>query len=147
MRRLLLLFSLLTVVLFAADPWTADDIIKPEQVAPMVLAADPAGPLIIMVGAPASYLGAHISGSRFAGPASTPEGLDALRKAVAGQPRSRQIILYCGCGAWDQDPNIRPAFAALRDVGFRNVKVIMIPTDLKTDWIDKGYPTDKSVNE
>jgi hypothetical protein len=147
MRRLLLLSSLAAVALFGADPWTADDILKPEQVAPLVTAADPAGPLIIMVGAPATYLGAHISGSRFAGPGSTPGGIDALRKAVAGQPRSRQIILYCGCGAWDKDPDIRPAFAALRDVGFRNVKVIMIPTDLKTDWIDKGYPTDKNVTE
>jgi rhodanese-related sulfurtransferase len=146
MRRLLLLSSLVGV-LFAADPWTADDVIKPEQAAALVTAADPAGPLIIMVGIPSDYLGAHISGSRFAGPGSSPEGIDALRKAVAGQPRSRQIILYCGCGTWDKDPNIRPAFSALRDAGFRNVKVIMIPSDLKTDWMDKGYPTDKNVNE
>jgi len=147
MRRLLFLSTAVAVLLLAADPWTADDILKPEQVAPLVIAADPAGPLILQVGFAALYHGAHISGSRYAGPASKPEGLDELRKAVAGQPRSREIILYCGCCPWDKCPNIRPAFAALRDVGFRNIKVIMIPTDLKTDWIDKGYPTDKSVTE
>ena len=147
MRRLLFLSSSLAFLLFAADPWTADDIVKPEQVAPQVTAADPAGPLIIQVGFDVMYRAAHITGSRYAGPGSKPEGLDDLKKAVAGQPRSREIILYCGCCPWDKCPNIRPAFAALHDLGFRTVKVMMIPESLKADWIDKGYPTEKRPAE
>ena len=78
-------------------------------------------------------------GSKYAGPASKADGLEDLKKEVSGQPRSRAIILYCGCCPWDKCPNIRPAFAALHDMGFQNVKVLMIPENLKADWIDKGY--------
>jgi rhodanese-related sulfurtransferase len=113
----------------------------------VIARVDPAGPLVIQVGFAEMYMGGHIAGSRYAGPASKPEGIDELKKAVAGQPRSREIILYCGCCPWDKCPNIRPAFAALRDAGFRNVKVIMISENLKTDWIDKGFPTDKGSPE
>jgi hypothetical protein len=28
-------------------------------------------------------------------------------------------------------------------MGFTHVKAMMVETNLKTDWIDKGYPTDK----
>jgi len=28
-------------------------------------------------------------------------------------------------------------------MGFTHVKAMMMATNLKTDWIDKGYPTDK----
>jgi hypothetical protein len=42
-------------------------------------------------------------------------------------------------------PNIRPAFAALHEMGFTKVRVVSIPTNFKTDWIDKGYPTEKRV--
>jgi len=40
-------------------------------------------------------------------------------------------------------PNIRPAFLALRDMGFTRLRVLMLPTDLYTDWVQKGYPTEK----
>jgi thiosulfate/3-mercaptopyruvate sulfurtransferase len=146
MRRLLFLSSL-AVLLFAADPWTSDDVVKPEQIASAIASADPAGPLVIHVGFAAMYHGAHISGARYAGPASKPEGLEELKKAVSNEPRNRPILLYCGCCPWDKCPNIRPSFAALRDAGFTNVKVVMLPENLKTDWIDKGYPTDKSATE
>lgn len=89
------------------------------------------------------YRAAHIPRSEYAGPASTPDGIEALKKMVAGQPLGSEIILYCGCCPWDKCPNVRPAFAALHELGYTNVKVIMLPVDLKTDWIDKGYPTEK----
>jgi hypothetical protein len=28
-------------------------------------------------------------------------------------------------------------------MGFKNVKALELPENLKTDWIDKGYPTEK----
>lgn len=144
MRRVLLLLPL-AFLLSAADPWTADDILQPQQAASQISVKDTSGPLVIMVGFPALYHGAHIAGAKFAGPASTAEGLDAIKKEVAGQPRSRQIIIYCGCCPFDKCPNIRPAFSVLHDLGFQNLKVLQIPESLKTDWIDKGYPTEKSV--
>ena len=71
------------------------------------------------------------------------EGIELLKKAVAGQPKDREIVLYCGCCPWEKCPNMRPAFAALHEMGFTRVKAMVIPENLKTDWVDKGYPTEK----
>jgi len=134
---------LLSTLLFGAvvcgtEPWTDNDLIQPGQAA-----KDLKSPLVIHVGFPVLYRSAHIAGSMFAGPGSTDEGIAELKKAVAGQPHTREIVLFCGCCPWDKCPNIRPAFAALREMGFTRVKAMVMPTNLKTDWIDKGYPTDK----
>jgi len=141
MRRFLPL--VLSALLFGAvvcgtEPWTNNDLVQPDQVV-----KDLNGPLVIQVGFPVLYRSAHISGSVFAGPGSKDEGIADLKKAVAGQPRTREIVLYCGCCPWEKCPNIRPAFAALHEMGFTHVKAMVVPTNLKTDWIDKGYPTDK----
>lgn len=125
-------------VLCGTEPWTSDDLVQPEQVA-----KDLKTPLLIHVGFPVLYRSAHITGSVFAGPGSKDEGIADLKKAVAGQPRTREIVLYCGCCPFDKCPNIRPAFAALHEMGFTRVKAMVVPTNLKTDWTDKGYPTDK----
>jgi rhodanese-related sulfurtransferase len=141
MRRftaLLLSALLFGAVVCGTEPWTNNDLIQPDQVAKGLNSA-----LVIHVGFPVLYRSAHIAGSLFAGPGSKDEGIADLKKAVAGQPRTREIILYCGCCPWDKCPNIRPAFAALRGMGFTHVKAMAVPTNLKTDWIDKGYPTDK----
>ena len=139
MRRLipLILFGLLLSAA-GTDPWTDNDLVQPEQVS-----KDVRTPLLIHVGFPVLYRASHITGSVYAGPGSKEEGIADLKKAVAGQPRDRQIVLYCGCCPFDKCPNIRPAFAALHEMGFTHVKVMVVPTNLKTDWIDKGYPTDK----
>jgi thiosulfate/3-mercaptopyruvate sulfurtransferase len=139
MQRLipLILFGLLLSAA-GTEPWTDNDLVQPEQAS-----KDVRTPLLIHVGFPVLYRASHITGSVYAGPGSREEGIADLKKAVAGQPRDRQIVLYCGCCPFDKCPNIRPAFAALHEMGFTHVKVMVVPTNLKTDWIDKGYPTDK----
>ena len=139
MRRLLpVLFLSAVVLLFGADPWAPSDLIQPAQVAKTTDNA-----LVIHVGFNVMYRSAHIANSVYAGPASQKDGIEALKKAVAGQPLARNIIIYCGCCPFDKCPNIRPAFQTLHDLGYANVKVLSIPENLKTDWIDKGYPTEK----
>jgi hypothetical protein len=125
-------------LLFGADPWTTKDLVQPDQVS-----RDLKTPMIIQVGFPVLYRAAHVTGSQFAGPGSKAEGIADLKKAVAGQPKDREIILYCGCCPWDKCPNIRPAFAALHELGFTHVKALMLPENLRNDWIDKGYATEK----
>ena len=137
MRRLLL-FCFAAGLLLAEDPWTARDVVAPEA-----LARDVKAPLIIHIGFDVLYRAAHIKDTPYAGPASTPEGIAELKKTVAGQPHDRDIVLYCGCCPMDKCPNIRPAFTTLHEMGFTNVRVLSLPANLKTDWIDKGYPTDK----
>jgi rhodanese-related sulfurtransferase len=135
MRCLLLLLAVSALTVTAANDLPV--------VQPATLAKDVKSPLIIHVGFAVLYRASHIPGSNYAGPASKPEGLEDLKKAVAGQPKDRQIVLYCGCCPWDKCPNIRPAIAALREMGYNNVKALELPENLKTDWIDKGYPTDR----
>jgi thiosulfate/3-mercaptopyruvate sulfurtransferase len=142
MRRLLVV--LCGIFLCSAEPWTDRDLVQPPDVANLInLSKDAKSPLVIHVGFPVLYRSAHITGTQFAGPGSKEEGIADLKKAVAAQPRDREIILYCGCCPWDKCPNIRPAFAALREMGFTRVKAMVVATNLKADWIDKGYPTDK----
>lgn len=126
----------------AGDPWTANDLVQPKDVA-----AHLKGPLVLQVGFNVLYRAAHIAGTEYAGPGSKADGIELLKKAVANEPRDREIVLYCGCCPWEKCPNIRPAFAALHDMGFTRVKAMVIPENLKADWIDKGYPTDKRAAE
>ena len=136
------MFVLLAVSLVAAgDPWTENDLVQPEAVA-----KDIRTPLLLHVGFDVLYRASHITGSVYAGPGSKPEGIEALKKAVAGQPKTREIVLYCGCCPMDKCPNVRPAFTALRDLGYTHVKVMVIPENLKVDWTDKGYPIDRRTS-
>jgi rhodanese-related sulfurtransferase len=137
MRRLLT-FCFLAGLLIAADPWTPNDVIAPET-----LAKDLKTPLVIHVGFDVLYRAAHIAGTPYAGPASTPEGIEALKKAVEGEPHDREIVLYCGCCPMEKCPNIRPAFTLLHQMGYTNVRVLSLPNNLKTDWTDKNYPVEK----
>jgi thiosulfate/3-mercaptopyruvate sulfurtransferase len=137
--RVLPIMGLLAgAIVSGSEPWANTDVLEPAQAATNLR-----DPLIIHIGFPVLYRSVHISGSIYAGPGSEPKGIDDLKKAVAGQPRMREIILYCGCCPWDKCPNVRPAFAVLRQMGYTNVKVLHIPTNLKADWIDRGYPTEK----
>jgi rhodanese-related sulfurtransferase len=138
MRKLLVSVMLLAAVLLAGDPWEAQDLLQPKDVA-----ANIKGPLLLHVGFNVLYRASHIPGSVYAGPGSKAEGIEELKKAVQGQPKNRQIVLYCGCCPWEKCPNMRPAFAALREMGFTNVKAMVIPENLKADWSDKGYPIEK----
>jgi thiosulfate/3-mercaptopyruvate sulfurtransferase len=131
-------FCLTAFLLMAADPWTSHDIVTPEA-----LAKDMKGPLIIHVGFDVLYRAVHIAGTPYAGPASKPDGIEGLKKVVAGQPRDRDIVIYCGCCPMEKCPNVRPAFAALHALGYMHVRVLSLPENLKTDWTDKGYPVDR----
>jgi thiosulfate/3-mercaptopyruvate sulfurtransferase len=99
-------------------------------------------PLLIHVGFGVMYRGKHIPQSIYAGPARSPEGLAALKKAVADVPKNREIVIYCGCCPYTMCPNVRPALEALRQMGFTNVKALLLPTNFATDWVDKGYPVE-----
>jgi thiosulfate/3-mercaptopyruvate sulfurtransferase len=99
-------------------------------------------PLVIHVGFNVLYRGKHIPQSIYAGPARSPEGIEELKKAVARLPKDREIVVYCGCCPYAMCPNVKPALETLRQMGFTNVKALMIPTNFAADWVDKGYPVE-----
>lgn len=127
-------------------PWQDNQILKPEALAKSLSAATGQKPLVICVGFRVLYEGGHIVAAKFAGPASKPEGIEALKRAVKDLPRDKQIVLYCGCCPWKRCPNMRPAFRTLEELGFTNVKALSIPENFREDWIAKGYPIQRGAD-
>lgn len=123
------------------DPWPANRLIEPEELARILKGGGPK-PTIISVVFPVLYRQRHIQGAIPAGPTSKPEGITALRKAVSGRSKDEQLVIYCGCCPMEHCPNIRPAYTELKNAGFRNVRVLHLATNLHTDWTAKGYPVE-----
>ena len=117
--------------------------IMPEDLVKMLQNSAKEKPLMIQVGSHVLYAQAHIPGSEYIGPASSETGLQQLRKRVEALPRTKLIVLYCGCCPWSHCPNVKPADDALQAMGFKNVKVLYISDNFGTNWVDKGYPTAK----
>ena len=117
--------------------------ITPEELLKVLQGSAKEKPLLIHVGSHVLYAQGHIPGSEYIGPASSEAGVQQLRKRVDALPRTKFIVLYCGCCPWSHCPNVKPADDALHQMGFSNVKVLYISNNFGTDWVDKGYPTAK----
>ena len=98
---------------------------------------------MLQVGSHIMFAQSHIPGSVFAGPGSQPSGLHLVETKVASTPKSKLIVIYCGCCPWDRCPNIGPVYKRLRELGFTNVKALYLADNFGNDWVAKGYPTDK----
>ncbi len=122
-----------------ADPWTPAQLMSPEALAKQ-LAPGAKPPVIISVAFPVLYRNRHIETAVFAGPGRDPEGITELKAAVKNLPKDTEIVIYCGCCPMDHCPNLRPAFAALKEMGFTRIHALNIPTNFSTDWVTKGYP-------
>ena len=119
------------------------DLIQPEELAKILQSSKGEKPLIIQVGFRRLYEQAHIPGSEYIGPGSSTTGLEQLRKRTSSLPKSRFIVVYCGCCPWDHCPNVKPAAEALHALGFTNVKMLFIANNFGADWVDKTYPVVK----
>jgi hypothetical protein len=124
----------------SADPWPLGDLLRPPALAQSLKSGK--SPVVLSVAFPVLYRGRHIVHAINAGPTSKPEGIEALKKAVAGLPKNADIVIYCGCCPMVKCPNIRPAYHTLRELGFTHVRVLDIPTNLHTDWVSKDYPSE-----
>jgi len=118
-------------------------LINPEDLVKVLQGAASQKPLMIQVGSHVLFAQAHIPGSEYIGPASSESGLQQLRKRVESLPRTKFIVLYCGCCPWSHCPNVKPADDALAAMGFTNVKVLYIADNFGANWVDKGYPVAK----
>ncbi len=97
-------------------------------------------PRVVQVGFFRLYEAGHIPGAIYAGPARTAQGRQKLRQAVKSWPRNAQIFIYCGCCPMAECPNVRPAWTVLKKMGFRQVRVIDLPQNFYTNWIQAGLP-------
>jgi len=130
----------------AAEPWTDTQVLHAADLArELGTAKDGTTPTIIYVGFRTLFEGGHIPGATFHGTASKEEGLADLKKWLDTLPRSTNLMIYCGCCPFDRCPNIRPAYNALREIGFTHVRVLVLPTSFAADWVEKGYPMQKGL--
>ncbi len=128
-----------------SDPWPTASLVGPAALAKELQSA--ASPNILCVAFPQLYGEKHIPHAIFAGPGSKPEGLMALKKAAEPLERDADLVIYCGCcPITTKCPNIRPAYRALKEMGFTHIRVLNLPTNLQTDWVAKDYPTEVATD-
>jgi thiosulfate/3-mercaptopyruvate sulfurtransferase len=139
-KAAVLFFSLLFLhAVKAQNPanWTKEQLLEPSELA-QSLAAGKDLPLLISVGP-----GASIPNSVAIGMTTEKENVEKLKAQLRNVPKDAAVVVYCGCCPFEHCPNVRPAIATLKELGFANYKLLNLPKNLKTDWIDKGYPTIK----
>lgn len=115
-------------------------LIQPEELV-AILQSGKNLPLILNIGPRMLYMQAHIRGAEYIGPGSDAEAIKQLRARVQPLSHKAFIVLYCGCCPWAHCPNVQPAYAELRKMGFTNVKLLYIANNIGADWVYKGYPT------
>jgi thiosulfate/3-mercaptopyruvate sulfurtransferase len=126
-----------------SDPWTSAQTVQAGDFV-RELADKSAHPATVLyVGFRTLFAGGHIPGATFHGSASTEQGMAELKKWADALPRSTNLVIYCGCCPFDKCPNIRPAFTALDNMGFKQIRVLILPNSFAGDWADKGYPLQK----
>ncbi len=134
---------LISVGMSGQQTWDSQALVKPDQVAKQLRDSSTDKPLILFVGFPVMYRAAHIPDAVLAGPASTPEGLTKLKSVASTLPRNRKVIIYCGCCPFVKCPNVKPAYTALRGMGFSQIQVLELDQNFHSDWVAKGYPVKK----
>lgn len=141
---ILLLFAAMIVSLSACsqgtatgqkEPWSSSQLLEPADLAKTINDPKAQQPLIYCIG-PQSV----IKGSIYIGPTHDAANLQKFREQLKNVPKDANIVIYCGCCPFSRCPNVRPAFKLLNEMQFKNQKLLDLKTNVKTDWIDKGYP-------
>jgi thiosulfate/3-mercaptopyruvate sulfurtransferase len=127
-----------------SNPWTPAQVVEPADLVKELANSKASDkPIVVCVGFRTYFIGAHVPGAVLRGPTNLPQGIDDLKKWAQDIPRSANLIVYCGCCPLSGCPNIKPAFIALRDMGFKRLRVLPVPNSFAVDWVEKGYPVEK----
>lgn len=134
-----ILFFLAIKITNAQEPenWTKAQLLEPAQLAQIIKTGKNI-PVLISVGP-----GASIPHSVAIGSVKEKENLEKLDTTLQGLTKNTAIVVYCGCCPFEHCPNVRPAIARLKELKFTNYKLLNLPHNIKTDWLDKGYPAAK----
>ena len=116
--------------------WTSQQLIQPSELAPVLKTKNV--PVIFSVGPAAT-----IPGSIEIGMVKEKTNLEKFKKQLSSLPKNSKIVVYCGCCPYEHCPNVRPAIEVLKEMKFTNYKLLDLPHNIKTDWIDKGFPSEK----
>ncbi|MEO6868283.1 MAG: rhodanese-like domain-containing protein [Ginsengibacter sp.] len=135
----LILFAFLVLSTAACNAqkpitWTPDQLMQPADLASS-LTTKTNIPVILSVGP-----GAIIPNSVDIGMVSDEKNLEKLRAELSHLNKDTSVVIYCGCCPFERCPNIRPALDVLKEMHFTNYHLLNLATNIKTDWISKGYP-------
>jgi hypothetical protein len=117
------------------EPWTTGQLLEPSALAGTFKDKQESQPKIFCVGP-----GAMIPHSIDVGPAKDKDNLNKFKAELNKLPKDTYLVIYCGCCPFERCPNVRPAFTLLNEMKFTKARLLNIPHNLKTDWIDKGFP-------
>ena len=117
------------------EPWKKNQLMQPSDLASLIRNPKAKKPLIFNIG-----VVEDIKGARNMGASSEKANLEKFKRTLKGLPKNTFLVVYCGCCPFNVCPNIRPAMRTLNEMGFINAKLLNLPTNIKTDWKDKGYP-------
>jgi len=116
------------------ENWTKDQLLEPSVLA-KTIESNKDLPMIYCVGP-----GVVIPNSTDKGMTNDENNLKKFKDSVSNLPRNTNIVIYCGCCPFEHCPNVRPAIALLQQMKFTNYHLLNLPHNIKTDWIEKGYP-------
>src|SRR5579863_9257064 len=74
----------------SANPWPATALLEPPALVQALQSAQP--PTVICVAFPVLYRNKHIIHAVYAGPGSKPDGIESLKKAVAGLSKDADLV-------------------------------------------------------
>ena len=134
---LIIIFSALTSLAQNPVNWTDKQLIEPSELAKEISSQKDL-PVIISVGP-----GAVIPGSIDIGMVNNKQGLKKFKNQLSNLPKETRVVIYCGCCPFEHCPNVRPAIDVLKQLEFTDYYLLNLVHNIKTDWIDKGYPVSK----
>jgi len=128
----------------STDPWNHSQTVLPADLN-KELSNPKTAPTVLFVGFQRLFTAGHIKGAQYQGSGGNAQGLLQIKSWAASLPRTTNLVLYCGCCPLEHCPNVRPAFTALRDLGFTRLRVLLLPTSFEMDWVEKNLPYDKGL--
>ena len=114
--------------------WTEKQLMQPATLA-ATIKSNKDVPTIISIGPKAV-----IPGSIDNGMINDEDGLNKYKAIINKLTKDKKLVIYCGCCPFEHCPNVRPAIAYLKEKKFTNYYLLNIPKNIKTNWIDVGYP-------
>jgi thiosulfate/3-mercaptopyruvate sulfurtransferase len=124
----------------SGEAWDSN-LVEPATLARELASAEK--PIVLCTAPPFMYHANHVPGAVFHGPMTSPQVQEELTAWAKTLPHNANIVVYCGCCPLSVCPNVRPAYKLLKDLGFKRVRVLNLPTNFPTDWTSRGLPVER----